>query len=87
MGRKKKPRLPDLEKYLKTKKRHLVTYADGARMYKVPYYTFVHLAKDANAYFVAKKTAIVELELFEEYLDQNPAAAERVERLRRFDDD
>lgn len=86
MGRKKRARLPDLEKYLKNRRRHPVTYADGARMYNVPYYTFVHLAKDADASFVAKKVAIVELELFEKYLDRNPKAAERVERLRRFDD-
>ena len=29
MGRKKKARLPNLDKYLKGKRRHLVTYSEG----------------------------------------------------------
>ena len=85
MGRKKKARLPNLDKYLKGKRRHLVTYSEGARLYQVPFYTFVHLVRESGANFVAKKVAIVDLDLCEEYLNEHPDAAERVQRLRRFD--
>ena len=41
--------LPDLEGYLEERGRHLVTYTEGARMYHIPYYSFVRLAKEAKA--------------------------------------
>lgn len=37
--------LPDLEGYLEERGRHLVTYTEGARMYHIPYHSFVCLAK------------------------------------------
>jgi hypothetical protein len=40
-----KPGLPDLDKYLSGRKRHYVTYLEGARLYQLPYQTFVRLAK------------------------------------------
>ena len=42
--------LPDLEGYLEERGRHLVTYTEGARMYHIPYYSFVRLAKEAISY-------------------------------------
>ena len=35
--------LPDLEGYLEERGHHLVTYTEGARMYHIPYYSFVRV--------------------------------------------
>ena len=42
-------KFPNLDEYMEEKKRHLVSYAEGARMYQIPYYSFVRLAKEAGA--------------------------------------
>lgn len=84
MARKKtKNMLPDLEKYLEGRRRRLVTYEQGAALYNVRYYTFVHLAKEANANFSVKKSAIVELDRLDKYLMENPDAALRLIIYRR----
>ena len=66
-----KPGLPDLDKYLTGRKRHYVTYIDGARMYQLPYQAFVRLAKSAKANLRVKKTAIIDVDLIEQYLKDN----------------
>lgn len=75
---------PDLDKYLGEEKRNLVTYEQGARLYGVPFYTFVHIAKEANATFTVKKKALADLNLVRAYIDENPEAYERIIKLRRF---
>lgn len=82
---KQKAKLPNLDKYLEGRRRRLVTYAQGANLYRVPYYTFVRMSREARANFQVSKVAIVELDIFEVYLDEHPEAAERVQRLRRFE--
>ena len=44
---------PDLDKYVDDKKRRYTSYAGGARIYSMSYYTFIKLAKEAvkNARF------------------------------------
>ena len=40
---------PDLDRFLEGKKRTFVSYAQGARIYSMNYYSFVTLAKTAGA--------------------------------------
>ena len=49
-----KARLPNLDKYLKGKARRFVTYTDGSRLYSIPFYSFVRLAKEAEANFILR---------------------------------
>ena len=81
--KKKKNQIPDLEGYLEGARRHLVNYREGARIFGIPYYGFVRLAKEADASFVAKKIGMADLDIIENYLDEHPETAERIEELRR----
>lgn len=65
------PGLPDLDKYLSGRKRHYVTYFEGARLYQLPYQTFVRLAKSAKANLRVRKTVIIDVDLIEQYLADN----------------
>lgn len=76
--------LPDLDKYLGKEQRNLVTYSQGAKLFGVPFYTFVRIAKDANATFTVKKKALADLDMVKAYLDEHIEAAERIVTLRRF---
>lgn len=75
--------LPDLEGYLEERGRHLVTYTKGARMYHIPYYSFVRLAKEAKANLPLRRTTVVDVDIIEDYLKENPDVAERVNLVRR----
>lgn len=74
--------LPDLDKYLEGRERHWVSYSEGARMYRIPYYSFVRLAREAEAHYCLRKTAIVDVDLVEKYLAEHPDAAVRVQMVR-----
>ena len=39
---------PDLDKYIKGKLHNFVTYEDGARLYSIPYWSFVNSVKEAG---------------------------------------
>lgn len=72
----KRPRAPDWEKYITDENRHeFVTYAKGARMYSLNYWTFVRLAKEAGANWPLRKTAIVDLRVLDEYMENNKLEA------------
>ena len=58
---------PDLDKYIVGKKHAWVTYEEGAKLYNIPYWTFVHLTKEAKATLPLRRTAIVDLMIFEPY--------------------
>ena len=75
--------LPDLEGYLEERGRHLVTYTEGARMYHIPYYSFVRLAKEAKANLPLRRTIIIDVDIIEEYLKENPDVSDRVNLVRR----
>lgn len=62
---------PDLERFLEGKKRKFVTYAQGARIYSLNYYSFVKLAKAAKANIQIKKNVVIDLEAVEEYLENH----------------
>ena len=60
---------PDLESFLEGKKRTFVSYAQGARIYSMNYYSFVTLAKAAGANIRIKKNVVIDLDIIEEYLE------------------
>lgn len=62
---------PDLEKYVEAGQRRYASYAQGARLYSLNYYSFVKLAKQAGANIQIKKKVIVDLELVERYLENH----------------
>ena len=75
--------LPDLSRYMEGRKRHFITYFEGAEMYGIPYYSFVRLAKEANANYTLRKTAIVDNDAVERYLKENPEVQQRIDQVRR----
>lgn len=74
----KQVRAPDLEKYLEGRKHRYTTYEKGARMYSLPYWGFVRLAKEAKATWPLRKTAIVDIDLLDKYIDEH--CTEKLER-------
>lgn len=72
MGKKKtQTRAPDLEKYLDEHNSYnFVSYAQGARIYSLNYWTFVRLAKEAGASWPIRKTAMVDLNVLEKYMEE-----------------
>lgn len=79
----KKTRAPDLEKYLDGHERRFVNYAQGARLYNLPYWSFVRVAKEANSNYPIRKTCIVDLDILEKFLKSHPEVVERIEETRR----
>lgn len=61
----------DLDAYLDGNKKRYVTYADAARYYEMPYWTLVNMAKEAGATWALRKTAMVDLDIFEKYLEEH----------------
>lgn len=61
---------PDLEQYVEGKKRKFTTYARGASLYSMNYYSFVNLAKEAGANIQIKKKVIVDLDILEKYIEE-----------------
>lgn len=62
---------PDLDKYVDDKKRRYTSYAGGARIYSMSYYTFIKLAKEAGANVKIKKNVVVDLDVLEKYIEEN----------------
>ena len=81
--KKKKKGIPDLEKYLDGKGRRFVDYAQGAKLYNLPYWSFVRVAKEADANYPIRKTAIVDLDILENFLKDHPEVVKRLEETRR----
>lgn len=52
------------------KKRKFTTYARGASLYSMNYYSFVNLAKEAGANIQIKKKVIVDLDILEKYIEE-----------------
>ena len=79
----KKRKTPDLEKYLEGKKRRFVNYTQGAKIYKMSYWPFVRLAKKAEANYPIRKTAIVDLNILDDFLEGNPEVVSELKKRRR----
>ena len=69
--KKKLQKGPDLDRFLEGGKRRFTTYARGAGMYSLNYYTFVNLVKEAGANLQIKKKVIVDLDILDAYLESN----------------
>lgn len=66
-----KTRAPNLDEYIIPEWRHnFVTYAKGAKMYSLNYWTFVRLCKEAGASFPLRKTALVDLMVLDAYMEE-----------------
>lgn len=65
----KKNRGPDLEKYLDGHGRRFLNYAQGAKIYRLPYWSFVRVAKEAKAVYHIKGVVLVNVEIIDEYLE------------------
>lgn len=76
--------IPVLEEYLAKRSRKFVSYSEGAKLYCIPYYSFVRLAKEAKANYTMRKNVIVDVELIERYLEQHPSIVERLEKVREL---
>ena len=76
----KKRKTPDLEKYLEGKKRRFVNYTQGAKIYKMSYWPFVRLAKKAEANYPIRKTAIVDLNILDDFLEGNPEVVSELKK-------
>lgn len=70
MNRTKSPPV-DLEKYLKGYEHRYCTYQDGARDYRMAYWSFVNLCKEAGANIKLRKTALVDLDVLDAYIEEN----------------
>lgn len=62
---------PDLSQFVEDKKKKYVSYAQGARIYSINYYSFVKLAKKAGANIQIKKKVVVDLDLVDKYVEEN----------------
>ena len=65
----------NLDEYLEAGKKRYLTYEDAARCYSMPYWTLVNLAKEAGATWALRKTAMVDIDKLDAYLDKNYAVA------------
>ena len=66
-----KPPPIDLEKYLAGKKHRYCTYQNGARLYSMAYWSFVVMCKEAGANISLRKTALVDLDVLDKYIEEN----------------
>lgn len=69
MNRSKSPPV-NLEKYLEGKRHRFCTYAQGARLYAMAYWSFVTMAKQAGANIKLRKTALVDLDILDDYIEK-----------------
>lgn len=74
--------LPNLDRFLEGRERHLVSYAEGANLYSLSYGTFVKLAKAAKANLKMGKSVIVDIDRIEKYLKENVEEAMYYDSLR-----
>ena len=80
---KKSRGFPNLDKYLNERGRKLVNYKEGAEIDGIPYYSFVRLAKEAGANYTLRKSVVIDIDIIEQFLDDNPDVAMRVVSVRK----
>lgn len=71
MPRLKSPPPVNLDKYLDRSKHRYMSYEDGARLMGIPYWGFVRMAKEADATWALRKTAMVDMNVVEKYIEEN----------------
>ena len=60
----------NLDKYLEGRNHKYMTYEKASQLYGLPYWGFVSMAKEAKATWKLRKTAIVDIGVFEKYLEE-----------------
>lgn len=71
-------RPPDLDWIIREERKHeYATYAKGARMYDLNYWTFVNLAKEAGAAIMLRGTPLVDLGILDTYMDKEKRTDDR----------
>lgn len=60
-----------------------MNYKEGAEIYGIPYYSFVRLAKEAGANYTSRKSAVIDIDVIEAYLDEHPEVVARVASVRK----
>ena len=66
---KRKRDVPQVEKQTRDRRKKFVRYDEGAQLYSMGLHTFQDLAKDAKAVYRVKRIVLVNLDIFEEYLE------------------
>ena len=61
---------PNLDQYIPEGRKRYVSYYEGAQMYGFAYTGFVKACKEAGANKKIRKTVMVDLDRFEEYLEE-----------------
>lgn len=59
----------DSNSMVKSGKKKFVRYQEGAELYSMGLHTFEELAREAGAIYKIRRVVLVNLEIFEEYLD------------------
>ena len=70
MHRTKSPPV-NLDKYLEGKEHHYCRYEAGARKYGMAYWTFVRLCQEIGANIPLRKTALVDMDIVDKYIEEN----------------
>ena len=82
MHRSKSPPV-NLDKYLKGRKHNYSTYEDGARAYSMSYWSFVRLCQEAKANIQMSRTAFVDMDILDAYIDEHFDEKGKEEDMRR----
>ena len=61
--------IPELEKLVQVGRKKFVRYEEGAMLYSMGVHTFQQLAKDARAILKIDRMVLVDLDIFDEYLE------------------
>ena len=61
--------IKELEPMVKSGKKRFVRYQEGAELYSMGLHTFEQLAKEAGAIYKIRRVVLVNLDIFDEYLD------------------
>ena len=70
-NKKNRIKTPDLDKYVEGREKKYTTYAVGARLYSLNYYSFVRLAREAGANVKFRKNVLVDLDVLEDYMSKH----------------
>ena len=59
----------ELEPMVKSGEKRFVHYQEGAELYSMGLHTFEQIAKEAGAIYKIRRLVLVNLDIFDEYLD------------------
>lgn len=61
--------IKELEPMVRSGKKRFVRYQEGEELYSVGLHTFEQIAKEAGAIYKIRRLVLVNLDIFDEYLD------------------